>query len=306
MPGSAAADGLPGGVDADPGGVSLPGLDANYVVVPAGRGTVVGRVHKESGRLLRSSYLDRRFSMPAVALDATPGGLSGDGRTLVLIRPRKVFPQRSTTLVVLDGRWLYARKTLRLRGDFSYDALSPDGRTLYLIQYTARSDPTRYAVRAYDVGRERLLPGRIVDQREPDEDMSGYPVTRATSADERWAYTLYDGTHHPFVHALDTVRRRAFCIDLDGLGQDDLFDMRLALVNGGRTLTVSNGRGRRLNVDTTTFRVSAPSPPPAPASADDDDGSPWPVIGIGGAALLVAGGALAAVARRRRRTRAGA
>jgi len=34
------------------------------------------------------------------------------------------------------------------------------------------------------------VPGAIVDRREPDERMAGYPITRATTADGVWAYTL--------------------------------------------------------------------------------------------------------------------
>ena len=45
--------------------------------------------------------------------------------------------------------------------------------------------------------------------------MSGIPVTRMPSMDGRWAYTLYDNGRHSFVHALDTARRTAVCIDLD-------------------------------------------------------------------------------------------
>ena len=33
----------------------------------------------------------------------------------------------------------------------------------------------------------------------------------------RGPYTLYEGTEHPFVHALDTIHRDACCIDLDWL-----------------------------------------------------------------------------------------
>jgi hypothetical protein len=297
---TAHADGLPSGVDADPGGVTAPGLHVNYIVVPAGRGTVLGRVDRDHGRLLASRYVGSRFSMPSVALDGTPGGLSHDGRTLVLIRPRATFPQRATTLAVVDPLNLRSRKRVRLRGDFSYDALSPDGRTLYLIQYTSRRDITRYAVRAYDLARNRLLPGRIVDRREPDEDMSGLPLTRATSADGRWAYTLYDGTRYRFVHALDTVRREAFCIDLKMIGENDLLGVRLQLVAGGRTLEVRRRHRPLAFVDTRTFRVSTPGAPRAAATREADGGAPWPVIGGAIAALLAAAGAARAVRRRRR------
>ena len=305
-PSRAAADGLPSGVEADPGGVTTPQLDVNYIVVPAGRGTLLGRVAKGTGRLTTPVYLRSRFVIPAVAADGTPGGLSGDGRTLVLIRPRSSFPQNTTRLMVIDGARLRIRRTLKLRGDFSYDAISPDGGTLFLIQYTSRRDFTRYAVRAYDLRAGRLVPGRIIDRREPDEDMSGYPVTRANSADGRWAYTLYDGAEHPFVHALDTVSRRAYCIDLDGLAKDDLFEMRLTLRNAGRTLAVTSGRGKRLEVDTRTFQVSAPAALGERRASDRDEGGALPWTGIGGGAALVAAGAGLAAARRRRRVLAGA
>src|SRR5439155_539595 len=73
----------------------------------------------------------------------------------------------------------------------------------------------RYRVRAYDLVAQKLLPGTIVDPREPDEVMAGVPVTRATTADGQWAYTLYArSSKPPFVHALDTMGREAFCIDL--------------------------------------------------------------------------------------------
>ena len=143
--------------------------------------------------------------MPVVALDGSAAGLSADGSTLVLIKPRVAFPRARTTFVVVAATELRVRERVTLKGDFSYDALSPDGRSLYLIEYTSRTDPTRYRVRLYDVPSEQLLPEPVVDPREPDERMRGYPITRATSPDGRWEYTLYDGAGHaPFVHALDT------------------------------------------------------------------------------------------------------
>ena len=72
--------------------------------------------------------------------------------------------------------------------------------------------PRSHALRGARVrlGRSRLLPAPVVDPREPDERMRGMPITRATTADGRWEYTLYDGTgSYPFVHALDTVRAEA-------------------------------------------------------------------------------------------------
>jgi hypothetical protein len=157
---------------------------------------------------------------------------------------------------------LRTRERVTLRGDFSFDAVSPDGEFVYLIEYTSRTDPTRYRVRAYDAVSDRLLPGPIVDPREPDERMRGYPITRATSPDGRWEYTLYDGAgSSPFVHALDTQGRKAVCIDLDGLaGRTDLYDLPLDVAGDGATLTVGPPAQAVLAIDTATFRVAEARP----------------------------------------------
>src|SRR5215207_3380167 len=199
-PPGAAADGLPvGGVDAGPTGISVPGSPARFVTLPAGGDTVVARIDRDGGQVLGSRLLRGTFTIPAVALDGSASGLSADGRTLVVIRPRAAFPRARTAFAVLGGRRLTLRRRVRLDGDFSFDALSPDGRTMFLIEYTSRRDPARYAVRAYDLRSGRLLPGAIVDRREPDERMRGLPITRTPSPDGRWAYTLYDGAgSHPF------------------------------------------------------------------------------------------------------------
>ena len=53
----------------------------------------------------------------------------------------------------------------------------------------------------------RLLPGRIADRTQRSWVMQGSAVTRTTSEDGRWVYTLYTNPGgYPFVHALDTVR----------------------------------------------------------------------------------------------------
>src|SRR4051812_6433419 len=88
-------DGLPvGNIDAGPTGVTAPGESARYVTLPAGGGTLVARVARDGGQILRSRFMQGNFTVPAVALDGSASGLSGDGSTLALIRPRARFPQR--------------------------------------------------------------------------------------------------------------------------------------------------------------------------------------------------------------------
>ena len=115
-----------------------------------------------------------------------------------------------------EQRWKYIfSESIKAPLAFFFDAISPDGSTLFVIQYTSAQNWNRYRVRAYDLLKQQLLPGTIADKSEPAGAMAGYPVTRLTTADGRWAYTLYARPSGPsFVHALDTVNRRAVCLDL--------------------------------------------------------------------------------------------
>jgi hypothetical protein len=254
--GPARADGLPVlGIDVGPDGVAAG--QARYVTLPVRDGrTMLERVSTRDGRVLGFRLLRGTLTVPAVAYDGTAGGLSANGRRLVLIEPRATFPRAATTLAVVDTRRLRVERLVRLRGDFSFDAVSPDGHWAYLVNYTSPQDPTRYDVRALSTLTGRLDPRRVVDPHETGEKMRGNPITRAADHDGRWAYTLYDGAGGtPFVHALDTSRRTARCIDLELLaGRQDLWQMRLSLGRDGTELHV----GKAATIDLTTFRVSAP------------------------------------------------
>ena len=98
----------------------------------------------------------------------------------------------------------------------------------------------------------------IVDPREPDEPMGGRPLTRTTSTDGRWAYTLYERPGEaPFVHALDTTGRTARCIDLDWLrAPRQLAGVRLVLGDGGHVIDVVSRGVTRAVIDTRSFVVA--------------------------------------------------
>jgi hypothetical protein len=307
--GVAQGDGLPVPVD-DTGGEGIASADGaasegvRYLTFHGGGRSVIAQVQRAGGRALRWSFLRGNFTIPAVALDGSPSGLSRDGRTLVLIRPRVSFPQSRTRLAIVNAQTPRTRRLLTLRGDFIFDAISPNGRLVYLIQYLAPKDPTRYAVRAYDVARSRLIVRAIVDPHEPDEAMHGFPLTRITSTDGRWAYTLYDGGgDHPFVHALDTSGRTARCIDLDSLSARDLAMPRLRLDRGGSRLVVGSGTTALALIDTRTFAVSAPTAPRADGGTPtrSDWGGAKTLLGAVGVAVLLAAGLFSLTLRRRRR-----
>jgi hypothetical protein len=261
----ARADGLPvlGFASAAHGVRTLDGT-RRYLARTGQHKTIVTAISR-SGLTLARAVVPGRFDVPVVAYDGSPAGLSADGRTLVVIRPRAAFPQRSTELLILAARTLRPRRFERMRGDFSFDAISPNGELVYLIQYTSRVDPTRYRVRALSTRTGRLFARDIVDPHNPGESMRGNPITRVGSPDGRWAYTLYDGNGHPFVHALDTARRQARCIDVAAFPTNsNWLGARLRLA--GRRLSVVLGGRTSSEIDTRSLSV-LPSAPARTGSA---------------------------------------
>ena len=259
VPAAARADGLPVlGIDVGSAGVASSSDGTRYVTIPAGSRTIVEQIAQHGGQVLAWRSLRGTFTIPAVAYDGSAGGLSADGTTLVLIEPRTSFPRATTKLVVLSSDGLKPLRVVKLQGDFSFDALSPQGSWLYFIHYVSPNDPTRYLVQAYDVLRGRLSAKPIIDPDEPGEKMRGNPLSRTMSADGRWAYTLYDGAGAtPFVHALDTVGRSAHCIDLDGIASGtDLWQLRLGLDRDGKQLVVRDSASRLLLIDLRTLSVT--------------------------------------------------
>src|SRR4051812_11245975 len=281
-PRGAGADGGPVPPVQGGAGVTAPGDNATYYALGAGRSTVVERMRRTDGVVERSRVLPGRFGVPGVAYDGTNTGVSADGRTLVLAQTIRRYPVRRTRLVILDTHELGVRARVTLPGWFSVDAISPTGRWLYFIHYTSQNNATRYEVRGYDLEARRLLAKPIVDAREPEEKMQGIPVTRTASADGRWVYTLYQrGSEAPFVHALDTQRRRAVCVDLPPAAiTEDLSTVRLAL-DGHSTLRIERNGAPLALIDTRTFAVRpAPVARAETAAAPTSDGGsnvPWPL-----------------------------
>ena len=316
-PGAAAGDGGPIPPQQGGAGVSAPGSpDAGYVAVGIGSGrTLVQRIARGGGEVQRTRSIGGRYGVGAVAFDGSATGLSADGRTLVLAAmATRRRPPRSTPLAVLDARRLRVRDRIVLPGYWTLDAISPDGRRLYLLHYLSpRRNLLHYEVRAYDLKTRRLVAHPVVDPREPDEKMEGMAVTRTTSADGRWAYTLYlrPSGGPPFVHALDTVAGAARCVDFPAeLARADISSARLTLSPDGRVLT-AGVPGAPVRVDTRSFAVSrtatttsAPARRRAPArqgasgGGDGSGGGAWPWALAAVALLGVA--AVLTVERRRR------
>src|SRR3954469_13796447 len=238
-------------------GVTMPGLGDRFVAVKEGRDTRIDRLSADGANVERTRLLPGRLGVPGVGLDGGTTGLSADGRTLVVAGNPGAH---GTRIVVLDRDLRPRGADIVLPGYYTVDAVSPDGRWMYLVHYLSpATDLLRYEVRAYDVAARRMTPGPIVDPRDPDEKMQGFAVTRAVSPDGRWAYTLYMGDE-TFVHALDTVGRAAACIALAGGAAQDVSTAPLRL--DGPLLHV----GDSATIDTRTFKVAYGTDAPAPAA----------------------------------------
>jgi hypothetical protein len=236
-------------------GVSGPQLGKRFVTLVSGSKTVVAEIQKPEGHVSKWRLLPGSFGVPVVAFDGTTDGISADGSTLVLAAYPEGRPAR-TRFAVLNASNLRVRRLFSLRGRFGFDAISPDGRTIYLIQYLSPLRP-RYVVRAYDLERG-LLPQTVRDPREKERTMHGYPMARTASADGRWVYTLYSQPEvHSFVHALDTTGRKARCIDLPA-SHGPVAAAEIEMREDGDEVVVRSDAGDVLGViDTRTQTIQA-------------------------------------------------
>ena len=238
-------------------GVAGPGGTIRYLTVATNRQTIVMAVRVRDGRVLRTNTIHGFYGVPIVTYDGRTGGVSRDGRTLVL-SSYGPYPGNAgvTELVTLDTRSLKPRREFELSGSWAFDAISPDASTIFLIEYLSAGTSPRYKVRALDAVSGRLAPGAIVDRREDEVLMRGQPVTRVTGSSGRWAYTLYArAKREPFVHALDTVKREAFCIDLPlELGLQKQMGLQLSAARNG-DLRVQKGSRTVAVIDTKTLTV---------------------------------------------------
>jgi hypothetical protein len=280
-------------------GVTVSGSPFNYIALAVGPNTLVEQVLRAGGTVESSGLLRGGFGVPGVTLNGSTTGLSADGRALVLTDLTSGYASRRTHLIVLDTvPQLHVRARIVLPGFFTIDAISPTGHWLYLTHYRSPSNPTDYEIRAYDLTRRRMLAEPIVDPRHPREKMTGTPIARIMSPGGRWAYTLYQSfTGAPFVHALDTAGRTAFCVDLPQLNNLDLSGATLALSHG--TLQIDTSGTAAAVMNTRTFAVTVPSAVSVPdaqqpqpqrrrsAIAGGGTGLLWP-LGIGVSAALIA------------------
>jgi DNA-binding beta-propeller fold protein YncE len=226
-----------------------------YVSIPAGASTSIQVINREGGRVVRFMKIEGTWGIPLVDFHGTTEGLFPDGRTLLLAQ--SVYTgqglRQNTSFKLVDIKRMKVLRTIRLRGAMAFDAVSPDTRYIYLVEYVSE-DSGLYRVRAYDLNRNKLLAKIVADRRSWETGMQGSPVSRLWK--DGWAYTLYGGNARPFIHALDTRHVEAVCINMPWKTVPQrLFDYRLH-IDGAGHLVVRGPHGRALVViDRKTFRV---------------------------------------------------
>jgi YVTN family beta-propeller protein len=206
-----------------------------------------------------------------------PAGFSPNGRWLVLVGDTGA----KSSFAIVDTSLVKLAAFAEVPGPFTYDAISDDGTSLYLIEKitpeAARALPGvnaayGYRVRVYDVPAAKLSETLVVDvklaaetnsnnaETRVDGIMSGIYQSSVPSRDGRWNFSFYYNPNRgPFIHVLHLDSRSAFCIldlPLVSGGYEKRLGWSLALTPSGQTLYAVNGPlGLVSVIDATTLKV---------------------------------------------------
>jgi WD40 repeat protein len=222
-----------------PLGVTSPDWRHLYMAI----GSRLIDIDPSSGATLHTMRLPGDYHLPFTTMNGLPGGLSQDGRWLVVqtFDDTPEGPPKASHLLVIDTS--YARSPVRidLPGAFVFDAVSNDGKRVFLIEILSSAI---YRVRLYDVG-VGLNPNVVFDKTDGTEAMTGQRVSGVPSPDGQWLFSLYVREHDsPFIHALNLDNGFALCLDLPGSGyatDRDAFGWSLAISADGTHLFAANG-----------------------------------------------------------------
>lgn len=219
----------------------------------------------------------------------SPGGaegLSHDGKTILLVNLLQKQRSTATTFLVVDPARMKVVRQLTPYANQGVpflltDGLSPDASRLFAVEYTnpvaGLASPCS-AEHGYDLNPYRDISATIHTDAYRKGSM-GAPLTRATTPDGRWDYTLYreSGSGRLLIQVLDTVGSSVHCVYLP---KGHAVNPALSLSDDDRTLAVSSG-GPWLDVAVGSWKITR-----APGVF------PWVLLGsvLGGLGLLASGG----------------
>ena len=243
------------------GAAARPDWGREIVATAAGPNTIVQDLVVESAFEGPKITIDGAWRLPTIGYDPTPVGLSADGSTAVLVEATPAASEAGRALsrfavvsvVPLEG----PARIVELHGSFDFDAISSDGRILYVVEHLP-GNIGRYQVRAVDLPAGTMREAIIADKANLGEAMAGWPVAQLR-APTGVVFTLYRGLEHPFIHALNTTEGWAVCIDLPGAhagDKDAALQWGLAASADWRTVYAANAAlGLVTEVDTAELRI---------------------------------------------------
>lgn len=226
-----------------PPGTPAPDWSRYYTVTPLTGSARLSAMDPASGQTLAQIAIPPGFALPNLGFQGPTAGLSPNGQWLALTDNGQATTGKLVSSFLVGASSLSRTfKTVRVNGDFVFDALSDTGQSLYLIQ--RMGDPNHYQVRLLDVASGTLQELPVVDKREPKEPMTGIRGDSVADPSGQYVFTVYAREAGPFIHALPLDQPFAWCVDLparSGSDIEDQFHWSLALTRGGSILYAVNG-----------------------------------------------------------------
>jgi hypothetical protein len=253
------------------GAVPEPDWSHVYTTAPSGGNTRVERVMTDTGEVVSSMKVAGDLRIRAVAP-------SGKGVALMPARDADdawtPHPRARTTIVVAEMDGASQAERFGLHGNFEPEAFSPDGETLFMLQYRPPLAPTSYRVVGLylESGRRWALIG---PDKQPVENMTATRLVQVASPDGSYLYTLYtnqrpaylngsttvdsdEADERAFVHTVDLQNGFAVCIELPGeFGSVPQEDSAVTISSDGRWVyAIDAERGTIAVVNVHRFRVA--------------------------------------------------
>jgi hypothetical protein len=252
-----------------------------YIVSQPSGSAQLKAIDPASGRTIAQTTIPAGYTLPNIAFQGPTAGLSPNGQWLALSSQGHSSGGAVTTNFLVGSSALTdSFKTIRVNGDFVFDALSNDGKSLYLVQ--KMKDANHYQVRLYDVSAGLLAPQPVVDKREPNEPMNGIRGDSVADPTGNYVYTVYIRDAGPFIHALPLDQPIAWCVDLPPSTHANDIERQFHWA-----LALGNGRIYAVNASLKTVAVMMPGQPPTIVRTSSVALLPPPLAGEGRGLSLV-------------------
>ena len=193
-----------------PPGILLPDRSAYWTVEPGAR-TAVRALDPVTGSEAAAFSVDGQWAPPG-SYGPAPSGISRNGKWMVLVGPKATTTAGIVNrIAVVDLANRRLDRVITAFGDVSFDAVSDDGKNVYLVEHLVPSP--HYVVRVASFQNSGFADGVLgqIKTAEPEVMNGLYHASVAVSGD--WFLSLYSNpTRGPFIHALNTTQLYAQCI----------------------------------------------------------------------------------------------